>query len=39
MPTVIVVDAAGAIRWIDVHPNYTSRSEVADILAAVDAVS
>ena len=39
MPTVIVVDAAGIIRWIDVHPNYTSRSEVADILAAVDAVS
>jgi peroxiredoxin len=39
MPTVIVVDAAGVIRWIDVHPNYTSRSEVADILAAVDAVS
>ena len=39
MPTVIVVDAAGVIRWIDVHPNYTSRSEVADILAAVDTVS
>ena len=39
MPTVIVVDAAGIIRWIDVHPNYTSRTEVADILAAVDAVS
>ncbi|AKK26076.1 peroxiredoxin-like family protein [Mycobacterium sp. EPa45] len=38
MPTVVVVDHAGAIRWIDVHPNYTIRSEVADILAAVDAV-
>ncbi|UMB69074.1 peroxiredoxin-like family protein [Mycobacterium paraterrae] len=38
MPTVVVVDAAGTIRWIDVHPNYTSRSEVADILAAVDAI-
>lgn len=38
MPTVVVVDAAGVIRWIDVHPNYTSRSEVAEILAAVDTV-
>jgi len=39
MPTVVVVDAAGIIRWIDVHPNYTTRSEVSDILAAVDAKS
>ncbi|MGA7132230.1 MAG: peroxiredoxin-like family protein [Mycobacterium sp.] len=39
MPTVAVVDAAGIIGWIDVHPNYTTRSEVPDILAAVDAVS
>lgn len=38
MPTVLVVDAQGTIRWIDVHPNYTERSEVADILAAVDAI-
>ena len=38
MPTVVVVDAASIIRWIDVHPNYTTRSEVPDILAAVDAV-
>ena len=33
MPTVVVVDAAGIIRWIDVHPNYATRSEVPDILA------
>ena len=38
MPTTIVVDAEGMIRWIDVHPNYTTRSEVPDILAAVEAV-
>ncbi len=38
MPTVLVVDAGGVIRWIDVHPNYTERSEVADILAAVAAI-
>ena len=39
MPTTVVVDATGVIRWIDVHPNYTTRSEVSEILAAVDAVS
>src|ERR1700722_11710777 len=39
MPTVVVIDAAGIIRWIDVHPNYGSRSEVPAILAAVDAAS
>jgi hypothetical protein len=39
MPTVVVVDRAGVIRWIDVHPNFAMRSEVTDILAAVDAVS
>jgi len=35
MPTVAVVDRQGMLRWIDVHPNYTTRSEVADIVAAV----
>jgi hypothetical protein len=23
------------IRWIDVHPNYTTRTELAEILAAL----
>jgi peroxiredoxin len=36
MPTVIVVDADGVIRWIDVHPNYTTRTEAEQILSAVD---
>jgi peroxiredoxin len=35
MPTVAVVDAAGIINWIDVHPNYTTRTEVADIISAL----
>jgi peroxiredoxin len=39
MPTVIIVDQAGVIRWIDVHPNHTTRTEVADILAALDTLS
>jgi peroxiredoxin len=37
MPTTVIVDADGIIRWIDVHPNYTTRSEPAEILAAYDA--
>ncbi|HEX4253387.1 MAG TPA: peroxiredoxin-like family protein [Pseudonocardia sp.] len=35
MPTTLVVDADGILRWIDVHPDYTTRTEVEDILAAV----
>jgi peroxiredoxin len=35
MPTTVLVDATGTIRLIDVHPNYTTRSEPADILDAV----
>jgi peroxiredoxin len=38
MPTVVVVDPAGIIRWIDIHPDYTTRTEVADILSAVSAL-
>jgi peroxiredoxin len=37
MPTVVVADPTAVIRWIDVHPNYASRTEVSDILMAVDA--
>jgi peroxiredoxin len=36
MPTTIVVDAAGRITWIDVHPDYTERTEPEAILAAVE---
>lgn len=35
MPTTLVVDAEGIVRWIDVHADYTTRSEVADIEAAL----
>jgi len=35
MPTVAAVDAAGVISWIDVHPDYTTRTEVADIVSAL----
>ncbi len=36
MPAVVLIDADHRIRWIDVHPDYTTRTEVADILTAVN---
>ncbi|HZC90678.1 MAG TPA: peroxiredoxin-like family protein [Mycobacterium sp.] len=39
MPTVLILDRDGVIRWIDVHPNYTTRTESADILAALTVLS
>lgn len=35
MPTVIIAGADGTIRWIDVHPDYTTRAEPGQILQAV----
>jgi peroxiredoxin len=35
MPTVIIADAAGVIRWIDVHRDYTTRTEPGQILQAI----
>lgn len=32
MPTVVLVDAAGAIRWIDVRPDFGTRTEPTEIL-------
>ena len=37
MPAVVILDAEGTIRWIDVHPHYTSRTEPGQILQAMDA--
>ena len=38
MPTTVIVDADHVIRWIDVHPDYSTRSEPAEIVAALDAL-
>jgi peroxiredoxin len=35
IPTVVLVDGDGVIVWSDIHPDYTTRTEVADILSAV----
>jgi peroxiredoxin len=39
MPTAVVVDADHIVRWVDVHPDYTTRSEPEEILAALDATA
>jgi peroxiredoxin len=35
-PTVLVVDRDGVVRFVDVQPDYTARTEVADIIAALN---
>jgi len=35
MPTVVIADAVGVIRWIDAHPDYTTRTEPGQVLQAV----
>jgi peroxiredoxin len=37
-PTVLVIDAGRVVRFADVHVDYTTRTEVAEILKAVDAL-
>lgn len=36
MPTTIIVDADHDLRWIDVHPDYSTRTEPDQILSALD---
>jgi peroxiredoxin len=36
MPTVAILDAENVLRWIDVHPDYTTRTESQQILDALD---
>jgi peroxiredoxin len=35
MPAVVIADADGVIRWIDVHPDYTTMAEPGQVLQAV----
>jgi peroxiredoxin len=37
-PTVLIVDQSRTVRFADVQPDYTARTEVADILAALAAL-
>ena len=35
MPTVLIVDRDHIARFVDIHPDYTGRTEVNDILTAL----
>ena len=37
MPTVLVLGTSGTITFVDVHPDYTSRTEVPPVVQAVQA--
>ena len=39
MPTTLIVDPDLAVRWVDVHPDYATRSEPASILEALGALA
>jgi peroxiredoxin len=36
MPTVLIVDRDQIVRFVDIRPDYTGRTEVGDILAALE---
>jgi peroxiredoxin len=39
MPTVVIVGPDLSIDWIDVHPDYTTRTEPEEIIAALETTS
>ena len=36
MPTVLIVDRDHVVRFVDIHPDYTGRTETNDILTALE---
>jgi peroxiredoxin len=38
MPTTVIIDPDLTVRWVDVHPDYSTRTEPTDILAALDEI-
>jgi peroxiredoxin len=38
-PTVLIVDQQRSVRFVDIQPDYTARTEVADIIAALAALT
>ena len=36
MPTVAILDSDHVLRWIDVHPDYSTRTEPAQVISALD---
>lgn len=38
MPTVLIVDRDHVVRYVDINPDYTGRTEVSEILAALELI-
>jgi peroxiredoxin len=38
MPTTLIVDGGHMVRWVDLHPDYTTRSEPEEILSVLDSL-
>lgn len=38
MPTVAIIDEAGVLRWIDVRCDYTTRTEIPEILKGLESL-
>jgi hypothetical protein len=36
MPATIILDASRTVRWIDVHPDYSTRTESRQVINALD---
>jgi peroxiredoxin len=36
MPATVILDASHTVRWVDVHPGYTTRTESAQVINALD---
>jgi len=36
MPATVILDAARTVRWIDVHPDYSTRTEPRQVIDALD---
>jgi peroxiredoxin len=36
MPATVILDASRTVRWIDVHPDYSTRTESRQVIGALD---
>jgi hypothetical protein len=36
MPATVILDASHTVRWIDVHPDYSTRTEPQQVIGALD---
>ena len=36
MPATVILDASRTVRWIDVHPDYSTRTEPRQVIDALD---